>query len=55
MYETVGTDGLFWDVLFLTFYHPRKSRKAPAGYPFARAEERPPFITCTNFRVENWL
>lgn len=54
VYETVSTDGDVWDVLFLSFYHPRKSRKAPVGYRLAGARERPAFITCTNFRVESF-
>ena len=53
-YETVSTDGKTWDVFYLNFYHPRKSRKAPAGYRLSRAGERPAFITCTNFRVDGF-
>ena len=50
----MSTDGTFWDVLFLSFYHPRKSQKAPLGYRMAGARERPAFVTCTNFRVEGF-
>lgn len=32
IYETVTTDGKVWDILYLSPYHPRKSRKAPDGY-----------------------
>lgn len=54
VYETVSTDGKTWDVLYLSVYHPRKGRKAPSGYRLARARKRPPFITCTNFRVDGF-
>ena len=54
VYETVSTDGNNWDILFLCFYHPRKSRKAPSGYRLSRVGERPIFITCTNFRVDGF-
>lgn len=39
-YETVSLDGAVWDILFLHLYHPRKSRRAPAGYRIARGPER---------------
>lgn len=51
VYETVSTDGKTWDVIFLSYYHPRKSRKAPAGYKIVKAREHSPYITCINFRV----
>ena len=54
VYETVSTDGETWDVIFLSLYHPRKSRKAPTGYRLSKAGERPAFITCTNFRVDGF-
>jgi hypothetical protein len=54
VYETVSTDGNTWDVLFLSYYHPTKSRKAPTGYRLATPGERPAFITCTNFRVDGF-
>ena len=54
VYETVSTDGETWDVIFLSFYHPRKSRNAPTGYQLSKAGERPAFITCTNFRVDGF-
>ncbi len=54
VYETVSTDGKTWDVIFLSYYHPRKSRKAPTGYRLSRGSERPAFITCTNYRVDGF-
>jgi hypothetical protein len=39
-FETVSFDGSGWDVLFLDLYHPRKSRRAPAGYRIAVGAER---------------
>jgi len=47
-YETVSFDGNVWDVLFLDLYHPRKSRRAPAGYRIAMAGERQPLFFGTN-------
>ena len=32
VYEFVGIDGIEWDILYLSMYHPRNSRKAPRGY-----------------------
>lgn len=54
VYETVSTDGRAWDILFLSYYHPRKSRKAPSDYRLLKVDERPIFITCTNFRVDGF-
>jgi hypothetical protein len=39
-YEAVSLDGTIWDVLFLHLYHPRKSRRAPAGYSISKSAER---------------
>jgi hypothetical protein len=38
VYETVSLDGRAWDILYLDFYHPRKSKEAPAGFAI---DERP--------------
>ena len=54
VYETVSTDEKVWDILFFSYYHPRKSRKVPIGYQFADVHKRPPLITSTNFRVEDF-
>ena len=54
VYETVGTDGRNWDIIFFDYYHPRKSRKAPTGYELSKIGVRPIFVTCTNFRVDNF-
>lgn len=32
VYETVCLTGKHWDILYLDFYHPRRSRKLPSGY-----------------------
>jgi hypothetical protein len=32
VYETVSADADSWDILYFSFYHPRKSRMAPSGY-----------------------
>ena len=50
IYETVSIDGRRWDILFLSMYHPRKSRTAPSGYSIANVRERP-FLYGTNRRV----
>lgn len=54
VYETVSTDGATWDIIFFSYYHPRKSRKTPTGYGYSKHGERPSFITCTNFRVDGF-
>lgn len=50
IYETVSIDGGNWDILFLSLYHPRKSRKAPNGYLIAKLNNQP-FFYGTNQRV----
>lgn len=32
VFETVCVNGKHWDILYLDMYHPRRSRKLPAGY-----------------------
>ncbi|MGQ0590292.1 MAG: hypothetical protein ACT4N8_12315 [Sphingosinicella sp.] len=34
VFETVSSSGDKWDLLFLTLYHPRKSRLTPRGFSF---------------------
>jgi hypothetical protein len=53
MYETVSIDGRKWDILFFSMYHPRKSRKAPAGYALAEPRSQP-LLYGTNRRVERF-
>lgn len=53
MYETVSIDGREWDILFLSMYHPRKSRKAPKGYRLTDYRSQP-LLYGTNQRVENF-
>lgn len=43
VFETVSIDGWEWDVLFLSMYHPRKSRKTPTGYTIATFAEQSMF------------
>lgn len=35
IYEIMTLDGKFWDILYLDFYHPRKSCSVPEGYSAA--------------------
>jgi len=53
MYETVSIDGGKWDILFFSMYHPRKSRKAPAGYALAEPRSQP-LLYGTNRRVKGF-
>jgi hypothetical protein len=53
IYETVSIDARRWDILFLSMYHPRKSRKAPAGYLIVDQGIRP-LIFGTNRRVSEF-
>lgn len=39
IYETVTLDGDVWDIFYLDYYHPRRSKQAPAGYAFSDAKE----------------
>jgi hypothetical protein len=52
-YETVSIDGKKWDLLFLDFYHPRKSRKAPDGYQIVDIKKQP-LIYGTNQQVSQF-
>ena len=54
VHETVSIDGRQWDILFFSMCHPRKSRKAPAGYTLA-APRSQPLLYGTNRRVEGLL
>lgn len=35
VFEIVSVDGRTWDVLYLHFYHPRRSTKLPTGFTFS--------------------
>lgn len=50
VFETVSIDGQMWDILFLSFYHPRKSRKSPVGYQITNQ----PLIYGTNTRINQF-
>lgn len=54
IYEVVSLTGAEWDVLYLSMYHPRNSRKFPSGYGFAETSRLGPIFTCVNSRVENF-
>lgn len=41
VFETVTSDGSHWDLLYLSLYHPRKSRKAPPATASAALGRRP--------------
>jgi hypothetical protein len=53
MCKTISIDGGKWDILFFSMYHPRKSRKAPAGYALAEPRSQP-LLYKTNRRVERY-
>jgi hypothetical protein len=54
VYETVAFDGTFWDILFLDFYHPRKSKRTPTNYRVVSGPEREPLFLGTNEFVANF-
>ena len=54
VYEIVGIDGVEWDILYLSMYHPRNSRKAPRGYSHAQTSTLGPLFTCVNFEVKEF-
>ncbi len=54
VYETVSIDGRYWDVIFLNYYHPRKSRQAPCGYRLSKPGPARLFIRWTNLRVDGF-
>jgi hypothetical protein len=47
VYEIASFDGACWDILYFDMYHPRKSRRAPAGFRL----EADGFILATNEKV----
>lgn len=53
-FETVTLDGRVWDIMFLDLYHPRKSRRAPAGYLIAEGKDRQDLFLGTNEFVEGF-
>lgn len=53
VYELVALDGSRWDVLYFSIYHPRKSRKVPAGYTLVTPKDQP-LVTGTNRRNERF-
>lgn len=53
VYELVALDESLWDVLYFSIYHPRKSRKVPAGYALVTPKDQP-LVTGTNRRSERF-
>ncbi len=54
VYEVVSLDGQTWDVLYLDFYHPRKSKKAPSGYRIITDDLKYLQFSGTNLRVPSF-
>ena len=54
VYEVVSVDGIEWDILYLSMYHPRNSRKTPSGYSLAKTSKLGPFFTCVGFKVDDF-
>lgn len=52
IYETLSADGKQWDVLFFSFYHPRKSHKSPQGYKISK--DRLANLNGTNRRIADF-
>jgi hypothetical protein len=46
IFETVTSDGVSWDILYLSLYHPKKSKLTPAGLTFSNSTH--PRIHATN-------
>lgn len=53
VYEAVSINGSLWDILYLSPYHPRKSRKSPLGYAIAKASEQP-LLYGVNYRIKDF-
>jgi hypothetical protein len=54
IYETVGMDASGWDIMFLNFYYPGKSLRAPKGYRVATGRDRQHAFSGTNTLVEGF-
>jgi hypothetical protein len=53
-YEVLSLDGKVHETLFLSMYHPRKSKKAPSGYFMVTNFDSNNIIYGVNFTVENF-
>lgn len=53
VYELVALDGSLWDILYFSMYHPRKSRKVPAGYTLVTPTDQP-LVSGTSRRSERF-
>lgn len=53
-YEVLSIDGRTRDALYLSMYHPRKSRKAPRGYTYAAKLDPGNFMYGVNHIVVNF-
>ena len=51
IYQTMTSDGKYWDILYLSAYYVRRPRKAPPGYVVVTPAENP-LIWGTNDCVE---
>ena len=54
VYEVVSVDGIEWDILYLSMYHPHNSRNTPSGYSLANTSKLGPFFTCVGFNVDRF-
>ena len=45
VFETVSQSGDEWDILFVDFYHTRKTRQTPKNYKFQKDKSGRPFTT----------
>lgn len=57
VFEAVCLRGKHWNILFLDFYHPRRSRKLPQGYkalPYNEIISKSALAFGTNKRVERF-
>lgn len=54
VYEVLSLDGVVRELLFLSMYHPRKSRKTPDGYTLAANLDPSNLIFGVNHLVENF-
>lgn len=54
VYEVLSLDGTVRETLFLSMYHPRKSKKVPRGYTYARELDSSNMTYGVNHIVENF-
>ncbi|MEA2949730.1 MAG: hypothetical protein QOI40_5060 [Alphaproteobacteria bacterium] len=54
IYEIVNIDGSAWSILYLDFYHPRKSSRSPKGYSIASRDQSSYRLYGVNYLVPNF-